>query len=451
MTANGASQAGNITADLADLLQSRGARLGATQLSRLAWLARTYGPPVLWEPGAHHDARAKDGRVVVVVDPPSGAGAELLYGSLGANAAVAIPFGENPAFDFLKSKLTEFGMVGTCGVEGPHELWWGGRQWREPAGPDSNLPHVVSCYPQSYGDLHAYHLKRSLQRLGVSFDIVPIDTIHRDRMLAHEKAGFIARMWDRHQAPLLFVDTDVMLQAEPVLPLQTGCDFAVHKWNGWEMSTRTLYFGRSKAAEALLRTWQQLASTYPAVWDAYLLDQAWSLTASQMPLDTVWLPRSYHAVAGEAGTKHATIVHNLKATTADLGPDPDFADTVRPARRAGRTGARDALIVLTSRATSNKAVTVILRDVEGSGARATAASIQSITRAFEADCGGFSRLELSLCPWQDDVRVAKEAAFLADNRVIEIAPWQELPSDLFRAMASSKTVVQAGTVTSYRR
>jgi hypothetical protein len=270
-------------------------------------------------------------------------------------------------------------------------------------------------------------------------------------MLACEKVDVILRIWDRQQGPLLFVDADVMLQGAPVLPLQMGCDFAVHKWNGWEMSTRALYFGRSTSTEALLRTWQQLASSYTAVWDGYLLDQAWSLTASQMPLDTVWLPRTYHAVAGEAGARHATIVHNLKATTADLGPDPDFADAVRKARRAGRTGARDALIVLRSTATSDKAVTVILRDLEGGGARATAASIQAITRAFEADCGGFARLELSLCPWQDDVRIAKEAAFLAQNRVIEIAPWQELPSDLFRSLAASDKAIKSGTVTSYRR
>lgn len=453
MTARGASDAGNRFAGLKDLLQSHGAKVGAAQLNRIDWLVRAYGSPVLWEAGGRsRTAGAQDGRVVIVIDPPSGAGSELLYGSLDSNAAVVIPFGENPAFDFLKSKLTEFGMVGTCGVDGPHELWWGGRAWQMPAEPAGNaLPHVVSCYPQAYGNMHAYHLKRSLERLGLSFEVVALDTIHSDRMLAYEKADFVARMWDRHQAPLLFVDADVMLQAQPVLPLQAACDFAVHKWNGWEMSTRALYFARSKAAEALLRTWQQLATSYSAAWDAYLLDQAWSLTASQMPLDTVWLPRSYHAVAGEAGAKHATIVHNLKATTADLGPDPDFADMVRPARRAGRTGARDALIVLNSQASSDKAVTVILRDFEGSGARVTAASIEAVTRAFEADCGDFARLELSLCPWLDDVRVAKEAAFLADNRVIEIAPSQELPSDLFRSLAGSETTVKQGTVTSYRR
>ena len=453
MKASAAGHAGNTRTDLTDLLQSHGVRLGPAQLRRLEWLVRTYGPPVLWEAGARNqDTRVQGGCVVIVLDPPSGAGAELLYGSLDANTAVAIPFGENPAFDFLKSKLTEFGMVGTCGVDGPHEVWWGGLAWPVPEKSDTGLlPHVVSCYPQACGDLPVYHLKCSLERLGLPFDIVALDTIHSDRMLAYEKADFIARMWDRHRAPLLFVDAGVMLQAQPLLPLQAACDFAVHKWNGWEMSTRTLYFGRTKAAEALLHTWQQLASSYTAVWDAYLLDQAWSLTASQMPLDTIWLPRSYHAVAGEAGAKQATIVHDLKATTADLGPDPDFADTVRPARRAGRTGARDALIVLSSKATSDKAVTVILRDLEGSGARATAASIEAVTRAFEADCGGFARLELSLCPWQDDVRIAKEAAFLADNRVVEIAPWQDLPSDLFRSLAASDNIVKSGTVTSYCR
>ena len=73
-----------------------------------------------------------------------------------------IPFGENPAFDFLKSKLTEFGTVGACGADGPHELWWGGVSWQESA--DTPTPLVVSCYPRALGEMHAFHLKRSLER-----------------------------------------------------------------------------------------------------------------------------------------------------------------------------------------------------------------------------------------------------------------------------------------------
>lgn len=425
------------------VLKSQGVKLGDAQNRRIEWLARIFGRAEVWENGA----RPGNVRVVVVIEPPSGAGAELLYGSLDRMAAVVIPFGENPAFDFLKSKLTEFGTVGTCGADGPHELWWGGLHWRSPAcATRVTSPLVVSCYPRGLGDMTAYHLKGSLERLGLSFRIEAIDTVHDDRMLAFEKADFIARMWERHAEPLLFVDTDTMLQSAPELPVEAACDFAVHKWNGWEMSARTLYFGRSKAAEAMLRTWQKLSHSYPAVWEAYLLDQAWSLTSSQLPLDTLWLPRTYHAIAGEAGAKHATILHNLEPTTADLGPDPDFANVVRAARRAGRIGARDALLVLNSAVQSDKAVTVILRDFEAAGARATAASIQALTSTFAADCGGFARLELSLCPWQDDVRVAREAAFLADNRVVEIAPTQKLPSDLFRSLATSESAVRSAPV-----
>jgi len=444
MTNSSADQTGISTTDLPDLLLAHGARLGAAHRRRLDWLVRNYGRPVLRGSGAGPQSNG----VVIVVDPPSGAGAELLYGSLEANTAVVIPFGENPAFDFLKSKLTEFGTVGACGVDGPHELWWGGLGFHTTTGP---TPRVVSCYPRALGEMHAFHLKRSLERLGLAFAIEPIETFHDHRMVAFERADFVARMWDRHGGPLLYVDADVMLQAPPSLPLQMDCDFAVHKWNGWEMSARTLYFGSSEAAGSMLRTWQQLASSYADVWDGYLLDQAWSLTSSQMPLDTVWLPRSYHAVAGEVGGRQATIVHNLRPTTADLGPDPDFAEMARPARRAGRTGARESLIVLSSKARSDQAITVILRDFGASGARATAASVQAVTRAFEADCGGFSRLEVSLCPWQDDVRIAKEAAFLADNRVIEIAPSQELPIDLFRSLATPQAAHQPGSVTNYRR
>ena len=50
---------------------------------------------------------------------------------------------------------------------------------------------------------------------------------------------------------------------------------------------------------------------------------------------------------------------------------------------------------------------------------------------------GFGRLELSLCTWKEDVQAAKEAARNAKNQIIEIAPWQELSSDLFRSFARS--------------
>jgi len=451
MTLNSLQPADQTEAAIERLLRPNGIRLGRPQLRRLAWLAERFGTPVLWEDGRH--PTANDG-FVIVIDPPNGAGAERLYRSLRAGSVVAIPFGENPHFDFLKSKLTDVGTIGACSADCPHELWWGGLGWPTPhpggGGPATPL-RVISCYPAGLGENHAWRLKRSLTQLRLDFDIQPIEAVFDDRMFGFEKADFVARMWDRYGGPLLFVEADATLRKPPTLPAALGCDFAAHRWNRWEMSARTIYFGASATAETLVKTWQDLSATYPSVWDGYLLDQAWSLTSSQMPLDTVWLPRSYHAAADDVDARrHATVLHHLSAATISLGPDPDFADLARGARRAGRTGARDSLLVINSEVPSENGITVILRDFEASGAREVAASIEAVTDAFASDCGGFGRLELSLCPWKDDVRAAREAALQANNRILEIAPSQELSGDLFRAFAQSHTASQVVAIAERR-
>ena len=449
MTSADLAQAGGLQMDFDQLLSANGIRMNAVQRRRLAWLAERLGNISVHQGGA---LAARESGVAIVVEPPSGPAAEVFCRSLRSDCAVVIPFGENPAFDFLKSKLTDFGTIGPS-LDGPHEMWWGGTNWRMIApeqGVRSDVPlRVVSCYPRACGEGFARELRDRLAEFEIAGDIAPIDTADGERMRASEKAAFIRRMWQDHREPLLFIEADAVLGEPPLLPSHLACDVALHKWNRWEMSARTLYFGRSAAAEALLRNWHHIATAYPAVWDGYLLDQAWSLTSSQMPLDTVWLPRSYHAPVEDFGTpRHTTILHSLPTDGADLGPDGEFAVATRAARRASRTGGRDSIIVMTSQAASNDAVTVIMRDIATSDAREMAVSIEAVTGAFAADCGGFGRLELALCPWQDDIRAAKSAARQANNRIIEIAPWQTLPADLFRTVGQSRdassVVVMAG-------
>jgi hypothetical protein len=434
MTTNEVASA--VQSDLDRLLQSNGIRPGHAQRRRLGWLVQRFGAAML---RTGDTIPARDGGVIIVAEPPTGPGAELLYRAMHAGHAVVIPFGENPAFDFLKSKLTEFGTVGpSAGF--PHEMWWGGVNWSTlQSGANAAVqPRVISCYPRELGDDHAKRLRRSLEEFQLDFDIEPIETHSSEEMLGFEKTGFILKMWRRHRVPLLFVEADAVLHEPPLLPANLGCDVALHKWNRWEMSARTLYFGRSDAAEALLCNWHHLATSHPTIWEGYLLDQAWSLTSSQMPIDTVWLPRAYHSLTGEVARRQATIVHNLPVTTTDLGPDPGFASLVRGARRAGRTGARDTLIILRSEVPSEQGITVILRDVAISDVRTVAARIEAVTRAFAADPGGFAQLELSLCSWQEDVRAATLAANMVKQRIVEITPWQTLPDDLFRTLAQSR-------------
>lgn len=425
---------------LDQLLQSDGVRLGRTQRDRLDWLVRQYGAPIC------DFSQGRRAGVIILKEPPSGAAAELFYGSLTRGCAVVIPRGENPGFDFLKSKLTEFGTVGPCGADGPHEMWWGGIGWSKfLSAPDSSTlrPRIVSCYPRGGDATAAFALRHSLERFDLACHIEPVEAQLGDRILCFEKAEFMMRMWNKYREPLLFVEAGAVLREAPLLPSFLGCDLALHKWNGWEMSARTLYLGRTKAAEMMLRTWQQLAASYPAVWEGYLLDQAWSLTSSQMPLDTVWLPRSYHALKGDLGAMRATILHDQQTTTLELGPDPGFAGIARTARRAGRTGARDAFMVMTSKAETGTGIAVILRDVSACDAGAVAATVEAVTGAYAANCGGHDRLELSLCAWLDDVSAAREAAARARYRILEIAPGQRIANDFFATHGSDEALMTA--------
>ena len=435
MMISAAGSTSGMQTDIRRLLQSNGIRIGPAQRRRLEWLAARYGAPFI-QPDTQ--ISSENGGVVILIEPPSGARAELFCRALHAGCVVAIPFGENPAFDFLKSKLIAFGTIGGCGADGPHELWWGGVEWPAPRADDlasAAAPRIISCYPSGIDSSPARQLKRISDSLQLDCDIQPVSAAAGDRISCAEKIDVLLRLRREYSEPLLYVEADAVLRQPPQLPAWLDCDVAIHRWNGWEMSARTLYLGTSQATDVLLQTWHQLATFYPAIWEGYLLDQAWSLTSSQMPLDTVWLPRSYHALTGELAAKRATIIHDLPATTDDLGPDPDFAMDLRPARRAGRTGPRDSLVVLKAPIISNRTVAVILSQGRSRDARAVAASIEALTSAFGRDCGGYGRLELSLCAWRDDVRIAREAARLAHHRVLEIAVGQKVSPDIFCSLA----------------
>lgn len=433
-------------ASLDHLLDSNHIRLGRQHRLRLQWLVARFGDPVVWD---RHQATSGGRRLIIVIEPPTGPDVELLYRALHSKCVVVIPFGENPAFDFLKSKLKDFGTVGPCGADGPHELWWGGVSWSaisngQEAG---QAPLVVSCYPADAEEGTALKLRRALASHRLDFVIEAVDNVIPGEVLGFEKARFILDAWESQERAILWIEPDAVVADSPSLLAKLDCDFAVHKWNRCEISARTLYFGRSGAAEALLRTWYDLSSTYRGVWDGYVLDQAWSLVCSQRSLDTVWLPHSYHATpAGRGSRSRPVILHNVDATMSSLGPDLGFPTALRAARRASRTGAPESLIVIKSRQTGQGAVSVILRDIQSIGSRAVAASIEAIAAAFDKDPGGFDHLELALCAWQADVTAVTSAAKLANNRILEIAPPKDLPTDLFRRLAESADKPAGGRV-----
>jgi hypothetical protein len=133
------------------------------------------------------------------------------------------------------------------------------------------------------------------------------------------------------------------------------------------------------------------------------------------------------------GKPRSSIICAPASTSAPIPASP-----ARCARRgAGRTGAGEPLVVMTSPIASEQGIMVILRDTEGSNARAVAASVEAVAGAFANDSGGFAQLEVALCPWQGDVAAATGATRLAKHRIVEIAAGQMAPTDLFRTLARS--------------
>jgi hypothetical protein len=412
-------------------------QLGKRQRAHIQKLADHCGQPFVWDGRGELDARS---RLIVVTRPPNGPQIEALRRSLESRSVVVIPFGENPAFDTLKSRLTDYGMIAPSGSDGPHQLWWGGNNRAGFAfgNTQATRPLVVSCHRSDADASHVARLTQSLRTFGLDHVLEWIDPTLAKRAGGRHKIKFILDTWQKSTEPVLWLDPDSVVMRPATLLDTTDCDVGLHKWNGWEISTRTLYFGRSAVAESVLRTWLGFADLYPDVWEGYLLDQAWSLVASQAPLSTLWLPRSYHSLTGDQQRREPVIAHNLPSDTDALGPDPDFPVALRTARRAARTGSPEAQLVMSSRAGGRGTAAVLLRHAGSADATSVAAAFEDIAKAFDADSAGFKQVEVSLCPWQNDVASALAAARHENASTIVLDPAHRVPDTLFHDLKSKR-------------
>jgi hypothetical protein len=410
-------------------------QLGKRQQAHIRRLVDQCGQPFVWDSRGELDIRS---RLVIVTRPPNGPQIEALRRLLESRSVVVIPFGENPAFDALKSRLNDYGMIAPSGADGPHQLWWGGsnRAGFAFGGPRATRPLVVSCHPADADASHIARLTESLRTFGVDHVIERIDGTLAERTTGRHKIKFILDTWELSSQPILWLDPDSVLMRRASLFDTTDCDIGLHKWRGWEIATRTLYFGRSPAAETVLRTWLRFADLYPDVWEGYLLDQAWSLVASQAPLSTLWLPRSYHSPSGDPQRREPVIAHNLPQDTDELSPDPDFPPALRAARRSARTGSPEAQLVMSSPANGRGTAAVLLRNVGSVDTGHVAAIVEDIAKAFDADSAGFKQLEVSLCPWQNDLTSVLAAARQEDASIIIVDPTHRVPDSLFRDLRS---------------
>ncbi len=409
--------------------------LGEIQRYRLRQLLRRHRGTVFWNGSSGVEEADLAVIVLNAANPPR---IETLVRSLHENSIVIVPSGENPAFDFLKSKLHAYGSIGSQGTMAPHHIWWGGvKPLCVPTGlyPRTDTLFVSSFLRTSPFEHRPVRLAGDLERLGLQNVIEGMDITAPSSPTF--KIDFIIRQWERANRPLFWIAPDATVCRHPVLPQSIGCDFAVYKSRSGQMETGVVFFHQTEPARALLDTWQQLAHEYPDVPEAFLLDQAWTLVSSQRQIETAWLPDDYWRAAAQGARRGAAVIQYDRVEASPV-PDPSIVQRFQRARRYGRHQAPESHLVMQgSSSHTGGPITVLIRDVLAGDAESVSSAIEAAAAAFAADPGAFSRMEVVLCAWDEDVDSVMQIA--DDSWVLLTDPSERLQRDAFSKLPVADT------------
>lgn len=403
------------------LLVARGHQIADTQLQRLCECADLGDTMAIWD--KDHDVSQSS--IVVVDEPPNPTQVHALRRALSPQATVIIPYSENPAFDYLKSRLRCRGVIGAQAPDAPHLIWWGGRASKATKSCLNNLlnAHIVTCVrPNTPQDTTAALFAKALDVFGITY------TIERDEAFisCDESTPIRSRLlltaWETSTKPLIWLDPHSATDLTSLDIDVAGVDFAAVQTSSG-LSTAFLYFGRTPAAFDLLKNWQSLCIEYPRLPADYMLDAAWAMVSSQRVLVTKWLlpqrPPSDDIRAPDTWA-HALEQHMLTTPSQ------------RRARKAGRTGSPEPHCILNSRF-EGRGPLLLITHAQGPAAQ-TANLVRNAAAAFAAGDGGFSCLGILVC---HDAQEAAEAVRLTnDGWILYALPGLALDADTFQRLSA---------------
>lgn len=341
--------------DLRTLFEQRRLRIGAEPLERLIHLLGGADSATGWDDkqGISH------GRIVVVDEPPRLLQVDAFCHSLSPTATVVIPFSEDPAFDYLKSRLQCHGMIGAHAPHSPHQIWWGGLLPAKPSNGYLSVreAHLVSSIRRdTHEDTAGVHFAKALDALNISYSIErnEPDVCCDDR--PELRSRLLLDAWTRTDKPLIWIDPNCAGDPSALSLDLRGADFAATQTPDAKFSTNFLYFGRSSATFELLKNWNKLCEEFQQLPAHHLLDATWALITSQRSLLTVWVPPY-------KGPEIDQTIHDGSALPSQPGMSQlalhDSAH--RHARRARRTSAPEPQCVLNSRFGGRGTLTLLVR------------------------------------------------------------------------------------------
>jgi hypothetical protein len=201
---------------------------------------------------------------------------------------------------------------------------------------DGSAPYIVGAiFTDSYAD-KAARLASSCMKFSLPFELHEVPTVHRSMSikggddLRFSKPNFIHHLLSMHKRPVLYLDADCELVAEPRLITELtrdGYDFAIYNWFADEYTDRfypvddqrryfrytggvdeysttqligagcTQFYRNSVAARAFLRRWHRTVAEFAGCADDDCLDFTYNNLRKRdwlsWVLRTRWLPKAY--------------------------------------------------------------------------------------------------------------------------------------------------------------
>lgn len=410
-----------MTDTLKALLAERGYHIGDTQLQRLCECADIDDTVTVWD----KDCDVSQSSVVVVDEAPNPPQVHALRRALSPHATVIIPYGENPAFDYLKSRLRCRGVIGTQAPEAPHLIWWGGRSSKTQKSCLGDLlnAHVVSCVrPNTPQDTTAALFAKALDVFGISYTIERNEAFVSCDESAPLRSRLLLTAWETTTKPLIWLDPHSTADLTSLDINVERADFAAIQ-SSTGLSTGFLYFGRTSAAYELLESWRNLCVEYSRLSAEYLLDAAWAMVSSQRTLVTKWLSPQ-RSGADEACAPNAwphAFEQHMLTTPAQ-----------RRARKAGRTGSPEPHCIVNS-PFPGRGPLLLVTHAQGSAAQ-TASLVRSAATAFAAKDGGFSCLGILVCHDKDEA--ADAIRLTNDGWILYALPGLVLEPETFQRLSA---------------
>lgn len=396
----------------------RNIRLGTDQLDVLRNIIGDV-PVASWP----HETQTESPRIILIDDVPRWTEVDTICRTLSPRDRVVIPMSENPAFDFVKSKLFCHGVIGASGPKSPHQIWWGGIQSAQQRDTDSFLSRalIVSCVREgTEEDIAAQQFERVLDQHNIAHKIQRIganQSIDDHVML---RSLVLLEAWTSTDRSLIWIDPVVDGHFPTVLIDLRYIDFSATPIIGSGLSTSFLYFSRSERNKELLQSWNSLCHEFNHLPAGYLLDATWGMVTAQRMLTTAWSPSSRLATLSCTGSPDL-----LAGSGISLGAQ-------REARRACRTGGAEPHYLQRGHFPNGPTLTVLMQS-ERAAPHAVSETMQSVIDAFNHDAGMFGTLGVLIA------KNAAEAANITETTlngwVLYVSPGAIVDNDALRSLS----------------